>query len=84
MASPPVTVYTRRSTTSLYSSWILLRISLNSPIRSFSFFLSPAVTVVRVRSLALPSPCPLTFLAASLSLSRASILPLTLCARLLT
>lgn len=30
---------------------------LNSPIRSFSFFFSPAVMVVRVRSFALPLPC---------------------------
>mmetsp|Transcript_29299 Transcript_29299/g.74633 ORF Transcript_29299/g.74633 Transcript_29299/m.74633 type:complete len:279 (-) Transcript_29299:274-1110(-) len=80
----PVTVYTRRSTTSLYSSWIVLRRSLNSPMRSFSFFLSPAVMVVRVRSPAVPSPCPLTFFASSFCLSRASTLVLTLCASTLT
>ena len=80
----PVTVYTLRSTTSLYSDWIIERRSLNWPMQSLSFFLRPAVMVVRVRSLALPSPDPFFFLDASFSLSRASSLLFTACASLLT
>mmetsp|Transcript_23457 Transcript_23457/g.51499 ORF Transcript_23457/g.51499 Transcript_23457/m.51499 type:complete len:214 (+) Transcript_23457:727-1368(+) len=80
----PVTAYMRRSTTSLYSSWIRVRSSLNSPIRSFSFFFSPAVMVVRVRSPALPDPWRLSFCASRLSLSSFSSLAFVLLATVLT
>lgn len=57
-APPPATCLNGRHDSN-HSNWSAHRRSWNSPIKSFSFFLSAPVMAVRVRSLLLPGPHPL-------------------------